>query len=68
MEQQIKLGKEALFFVLAVMVSFLFWFVLATITEQNIIASDYLYMKERNAFIITIGVIYFIRFNAWMTE
>lgn len=68
MEQQIKLGKEALFFVLAVMVSFLFWFVLATITEQNIIASDYLYMKERNAFIITIGVIYFIRLNAWMTE
>lgn len=68
MEQQIKLGKEALFFVLAVMVSFLFWFVLATITEQNIIASDYLYMKEKNAFIITIGVIYFIRLNAWMTE
>jgi len=68
LEQQIKLGKEALFFVLAVMVSFLFWFVLATITEQNIIASDYLYMKERNAFIITIGVIYFIRLNAWMTE
>lgn len=68
MEQQIKFGKEALFFVLAVMVSFLFWFVLATITEQNIIASDYLYMKERNAFIITIGVIYFIRLNAWMTE
>jgi hypothetical protein len=68
LEQQIKLGKEALFFVLAVMVSFLFWFVLATITEQNIIASDYLYMKEKNAFIITIGVIYFIRLNAWMTE
>jgi len=68
LEQQIKLGKEALFFVLAVMVSFLFWFVLATITEQNIIVSDYLYMKEKNAFIITVGVIYFIRLNAWMTE
>ena len=68
MERRIKIGKEALFLIVAIIVSFLFWFILATITEQNIIASEYLYMRERNAFIITIGFIYFIRLNARLTE
>ncbi len=68
MEWQIRLGKEALFFLVAVILSFLLWFALAAIIEQNIIAREYLYMKEKNAFLTTIGFIYFIRLNALMTE
>jgi len=68
MRSRIKLGKEMLFFVFVVMISLVFWLILAIIIEQNITAQEYLYMREKNAFIVTVGFIYFIRFNAWMSD
>ena len=68
MERHIILGKEALFFALAVVASLVFWIFLAIITEQNIIAREYLYVREKYAFLATVGFIYFIRLNAWVTN
>ena len=61
--QKDKLPKEFLWFVLTVIGSFLFWCVLALIVNQNIIADEYLYDRERNGFLITIGIVYFIRLS-----
>lgn len=65
---QEKLAKELLWFIFTVTGSFLFWCALALIVEQNIIVDECLYDKERNAFMITIGFVYFIRLNAWSIE
>jgi len=63
-----RLSKELLFFAFTVVVSFLLWFALAIITEQRITAEQYLYIKEKNAFLITVGFFYFIRLNAWVVK
>jgi len=63
---QKKLTKELLWFILTVMGSFLFWSALALIMDQKIILDECLYDREANAFMMTIGVVYFIRLNAWM--
>jgi hypothetical protein len=63
---QKKLTKELLWFILTVMGSFLFWSALALIMDQKIILDECLYDREGNAFMMTIGVVYFIRLNAWM--
>ena len=63
---QKKLTKELLWFIFIVIGSFLFWSALALIIDQKIILDECLYDKERNAFMMTIGVVYFIRLNAWM--
>ena len=63
-----RLGKELFFFALAVVVSFLFWFFLAIVTEQHIVAQKYLYDKEKYAFVISIGLFYFIRVIALMAR
>ena len=36
--------------------------------DQNIIADEFVYDRERNGFLITIGFVYFIRLNAWSIE
>jgi hypothetical protein len=62
--QKNKLSKELLWFVLTVIGSLLFWCALALIVNQNIIADEYLYDRERNGFLITIGIVYFVRLSA----
>ncbi len=54
-----------LWFIFTVIGSFLFWCALALIVDQNIIADEFVYDRERNGFLITIGFVYFIRLNAW---
>ena len=66
MDWQKNLGRESIYFALTVLTSLLFWIAIATIIEQNIIAPEYLYARERNGFMLTVGVFYFIRLNAWM--
>ena len=56
-------AKESLLFLFIVMGSLLFWFILAHIVEQNIILDECLYDRERYAFFITVGFIYFLRLN-----
>ena len=68
MTWQKMLGRESGYFVLAVFVSFLFWFALAVIVEQGIIAQEHLYSRERNAFVLTIAFFYFLRLSAWITN
>ena len=63
---QKKLTKELLWFIFTVIGSFLFWSALALIMDQKIILDECLYDREGNAFMMTIGVVYFIRLNAWM--
>jgi hypothetical protein len=58
------LHKELLWFLLTVIGSFLFWCGLALIVNQNIIVDECLYDRERNGFMITIGIVYFIRLSA----
>ena len=58
-----KLHKELLWVALTLIGSFLFWCVLALIVNQNIIADEYVYDRERNGFLITIGIVYFIRLS-----
>lgn len=36
--------------------------------NQNIIADEFVYDRERNGFLITIGFVYFVRLNAWSIE
>lgn len=57
-----------LWFIFTVIGSFLFWCALALIVDQNIIADELVYDRERNGFLITIGFVYFIRLNAWSIE
>ena len=66
MDWQKNLGRESIYFALTILTSLLFWIAIASIIEQNIIASEYLYARERNGFMLTVGVFYFIRLNAWM--
>lgn len=67
-DEKFWLAGELKFFTLAVLVSFLFWFTLAIIIEQNIMAPDHIYLRERNAFFLTIVFFYFLRLSAWMTN
>ena len=60
-----RLGNELLFFALTVAVSLLFWFVLASFTEQCVIVKDCVYIKERNAFFVTVAFFYFVRLSTW---
>lgn len=66
MDWQKHLGRESIYFVLTILTSLLFWVTLAAIIEQTIIAPEYLYAREKNGFMLTIGVFYFVRLNAWM--
>jgi len=66
--QKFNLVGELKFFILAVFISFLLWFALAIIIEQNIIAPEHIYLMERNAFFLTILIFYFLRLSAWMTN
>ena len=61
---QKKFTKELLWFIFTVTGSLLFWSVLAFILDQKIILDECLYDREATAFIMTIGVIYFIRLKA----
>lgn len=63
MNWQKKLSREFLIFVLVCTISLLFWMIIALITEQYVIAQEHLYVRERNAFLVTVGFIYFIRLN-----
>ncbi len=62
------LARELKFFILTVFVSFLLWVSLALIIEQNIIAPEHTYLRERNAFFLTIVFFYFLRLSAWITN
>jgi len=53
---------------LTVAISFLFWVILAIITDQHITAAQYLYIREQNAFFITVVFFYIIRLIAWAVE
>ncbi len=59
-----RLGKELIFFALTVGVSLLFWFIIANITDQCIVARECQYDKERDAFVISIGFFYLARLIA----
>ena len=63
-----RLARELLFFASTVAASLLLWVALAIITEQRITAEQYLYIKEKTAFLITVGFFYFIRLNVWMIK
>ena len=65
MNMQKKIFGEILFFLFVCSISLLFWMIMAVITDQEIIIREYLYARERNAFIATIGFIYFLRLNVW---
>ena len=57
--------EELRWFVLPVIISFLFWCLLALIVNQNIIIDECLYDKELNGFIMTVGFICFLRLSSW---
>ena len=59
-----RLAKELYWFAVVFSGSFLFWYVLSHIVDQHIIVSSFQYEIERYAFMITIGIIYFLRLNA----
>jgi len=63
---QKKLTKELLWFIFTVIGSFMFWCALALIVDQKIIVDECLYDREGKAFMITTGLVYFIRLNAWV--
>jgi len=62
------LGRESKYLVLAVLISSLFWIALAAIIEQNIIAQEYLYSRERNGLILTVAFLCIIRLSTWMSS
>jgi hypothetical protein len=62
------LGRESKYFGLAVLISSLFWMALAVIIEQNIIAQEYLYSRERNGLILTVAFLCIIRLSTWMSS
>ncbi len=68
MTWQKKLVKELLLLTLIGLGSFLFCCVLALVTEHKITVYEYLYAREKTVFMITIGLIYFIRLSAWWTR
>ena len=59
-----RLAKELYWFVFILSGSFLFWYVLSHIVDQHIIAKAFIYNREQHAFMITIGVVYFLRLIA----
>ena len=61
-------GRESKYFGLAVLISSLFWIALAVIIEQNIIAQEYLYTRERNGFVLTVAFLCIIRLSTWMSS
>ncbi len=63
---QKKLTKELLWFIFTVIGSLMFWCALALIVDQKIIVDECSYDREGKAFMITIGLVYFIRLNAWV--
>jgi len=63
MTWQKKLAIELLWFATIVTGSFVLWYVLSHIIDQNIIVKQFLYGREKKAFLITIGVVYFLRVN-----
>ena len=63
MTWQKKLTREVLFFLVICVVGLLFWIGIAWITDQHVIASEYLYARERNGFLVTILLGYFLRLN-----
>jgi hypothetical protein len=62
------LGRESKYLGLAVLISSLFWIALAVIIEQNIIAQEYLYSRERNGLILTVAFLCIIRLSTWMSS
>jgi hypothetical protein len=60
--------EELRWFVLSVIISFSLWCFLALIVNQNIILDEYLYNREQNGFIMTVGFIYFLRLSAWRVK
>ena len=68
MTWQETLGRESRYFGFAVLISSLFWIALATIIDQNIIAQEYLYSRERNGFVLTIAFLCIIRMSTWMSS
>jgi len=63
-----KLGKELFFFALTVAVSLLFWFIIASFTDQCVTVKDCVYIREKNAFFATIAFFYFVRLSAWVVR
>ena len=59
-----KLSKELFWFALMGLGSFLIWCALALIANQDIIADDCLYDKERIGFLVTIGFFYILRLSS----
>ena len=68
MTWQKTLSRESKYFGLAVLISSLFWIALAVIIEQNIIAQEYLYSRERNGLILTVAFLCIIRLSTWMSS
>ena len=68
MTWQKKIFKELLLLVLIGIGSFLFCCIIALVAEQNVTAYEYLYAREKAAFMIAIGFIYLIRLSAWFTR
>ena len=62
------LSRESKYLVLAVLISSLFWVALAGIIEQNIIAQEYLYARERNGFVLTLAFLCIIRLSRYMNS
>lgn len=60
-----QVAKEILVFLFIAGISFLAWYILANIADQQIISEQCLYDKEKNASIITVGAVYIIRIIAW---
>jgi len=59
-----RLTKELFWFAVIFSGSFLFWYVLSHIVDQHIIAKAFLYNREQHAFMITTGILYFLRLTA----
>lgn len=66
MTWQTNLGRESKYLIITVLISSLFWAVLAFIIEQNITAPEYVYSRERNGFFLTIAFFYILRLSTWM--
>jgi hypothetical protein len=60
-----KLGKELFFFAFTVAISLLFWFILAMLTDQCVTVKHCVYIKEQNAFFVTVAFFYFVRLSTW---
>lgn len=68
MKLQKKLVREIFFFLGICGLSLLFWVVIALITDQKVIAPEYLYVREKNAFLGTVALVYFLRLNVRQSD